>query len=160
MLTVASSVETSREQLIRRRDELLADLREVKFWLLVDRQPDGCWQWLGFRDRWGYGQFERNTKAHQQSYRYVNGPIPSGMVICHSCDNPSCVRPDHLFAGTWLDNSRDMAGKGRAHFQKVDRALYDDIRRAYAAGGVTQKELGDQFGLSQTQVSRIIGPKP
>ena len=76
----------------------------------------GCWIWLGSCDERGYGYLRfngRNQRAHRASYETVNGPIPSGLSICHKCDTPSCVNPDHLFAGTQRDNLRDASAKKR-----------------------------------------------
>lgn len=84
-----------------------------------ERGSDGeCWEWLGGKDRHGYGQFrtekkQHKTMAHRFSYEIHIGPIPDGMKVCHSCDNPSCVNPDHLWVGTQADNVRDMIAKGR-----------------------------------------------
>ncbi len=89
-----------------------------RFWTNV-RKGDGCWLWQGAVDKDGYGLFNGETggsvyvRAHRFSYALHDGPIPSGHLICHSCDNPSCVRPDHLFAGTPSQNTQDMLAKGR-----------------------------------------------
>ncbi len=95
-----------------------------RFWKKVNK--DGptmphmttpCWVWMGYTDRKGYGRFsltaDKSTPAHRFSYELHNGPIPIGMFSCHHCDNPPCCRPDHLFAGTQLDNEADKAAKGR-----------------------------------------------
>jgi hypothetical protein len=94
-----------------------------RFWARVDSsQPDGCWIWKGRRTTRGYGTVNaglgKNLAAHRASWQIHNGPIPDGLWVLHHCDNPSCVRPDHLFLGTHDDNMRDMALKGRnARFQ-------------------------------------------
>lgn len=77
----------------------------------------GCWLWQGSISRLGYGEMrlDRNTKgkAHRVAWELENGPIPEGMEVCHSCDVRACVRVDHLFLGTHLDNMRDASAKGR-----------------------------------------------
>lgn len=89
---------------------------EDRIWKFVQK-TDGCWEWNGRRNDRGYGLFAVThaaaRRAHRVIWELVNGPIPSGMVVCHRCDNPPCVRPDHLFLGTQADNMRDMQAKGR-----------------------------------------------
>ena len=76
-----------------------------------------CIEWQGPRYPNGYGQVrlpkQRSRGAHRVAYEQAFGPIPEGMVVCHRCDNPPCVNPEHLFVGTQLDNQRDMRAKGR-----------------------------------------------
>lgn len=91
---------------------------EFRFWFRVDKSGD-CWTWSAARGagKFDYGYFwtdgKKLVKAHRYAYALANGPIPEGMVICHRCDNPPCVRPDHLFLGTQKDNIHDMDAKGR-----------------------------------------------
>lgn len=88
-----------------------------RFWSYVAKS-DGCWEWTGKIGKNGYGVFFANVKAypaHRKSWQMANGPIPSGMHICHHCDNKKCVRPDHLFVGTHADNMRDAWAKGIIH---------------------------------------------
>lgn len=89
---------------------MLAD----KFWSKV-RKSDACWEWSGSRNGQGYGLFwngKRNIGAHRFAWMLMHGD-PGQMNVCHKCDNPPCVRPDHLFLGTTADNVRDMWVKGR-----------------------------------------------
>lgn len=88
----------------------------------VELQPeDGCWLWRGTTTRDGYGRVQWRGKkllAHRRAWEIVNGPIPDGLVVCHRCDTPGCVRAErggrgHLFLGTQRDNIRDAMRKGR-----------------------------------------------
>jgi hypothetical protein len=86
-----------------------------RFWARVDKSRD-CWNWTGGKNSDGYGRTSlrgRTDGVHRISWVMHYGPIAGSLVVCHSCDNPSCVRPDHRFLGTQLDNLRDAAGKGR-----------------------------------------------
>src|ERR1700756_2891954 len=92
---------------------------EDRFWAKVAKGP-GCWEWQGKRHYKGYGHFtvrgqgrRRTLKAHRVSWELANGPIPEGLHVLHSCDNPPCVNPDHLFLGTDMDNVHDRDAKGR-----------------------------------------------
>lgn len=85
-----------------------------RFWSKV-RRGRGCWVWMGRRDKDGYGLSEQfgQVRAHRAAYVSKHGSIPDGMCVLHRCDNPPCVRPDHLWVGTQADNVRDAARKGR-----------------------------------------------
>jgi hypothetical protein len=87
-----------------------------RFWARVAKGDD-CWEWQGPRNARGYGYGSvrsKTTFAHRIAWEIVNGPIPKGMVVRHSCDNPPCVNPAHLLLGLPRDNSADMVARGRA----------------------------------------------
>ena len=105
---------------------------EERFWRKVDfRYSDGCWTWnastIGYPP-FEYGHFNGST-AHRYSYQLHHGDIPEGMFVCHTCDNPLCINPKHLFLGTAKDNSQDRINKGRPGSlgitpAKVSRAIF------------------------------------
>jgi len=107
-------------QVHRARPGRLAPAEE-RFWRQVQKDVDGCWLWTG-RPVQGYGRFRpssRGTKigAHRYSWELHVGPIPDGLDVCHRCDVPLCIRPDHLFLGTHADNMADMVAKGRSRLR-------------------------------------------
>lgn len=83
-----------------------------RFWTKVVKHLKGCWEWKGATHEFGYGRID-NQQAHRVSWRIHFGDIPNGLGVLHQCDNPPCTRPDHLFLGTPLDNSKDAVAKGR-----------------------------------------------
>jgi len=128
-----------------------------------------CEQWTGHRNPMhGRGTLYVNGKmwlVSRLAYTLHYGPIPPKLVVCHDCDNPLCVRPDHLFLGTRADNHQDMVAKGRlatAHLsgwrnpRGVGRETVLEIRALWAAGGITRAALARQFGLRHNVVSRIV----
>ena len=95
---------------------------EDRFWAKVDKSGN-CWNWAAGKRR-GYGRFVIKNKskgAHRVSWEMANGKIPDGSLVCHSCDNPSCVNPDHLFLGTHATNNKDRDEKGRAVYVRGDK---------------------------------------
>lgn len=138
------------------------------FWRKVSKLgSDECWLWTGCVGKKGYGQFGVNGNmdgAHRVSWQIHYGGIPSGLCVCHSCDNPPCVNPAHLWLGTTLDNILDKEIKGRGnqpkgevHSQsKLTHAQVNEIRAQYAAGGTTQAAIGIQFGVADGTISDII----
>lgn len=110
----------------------VAVLRSTKhaerFWAKVTKLngPDACWVWTSARNQYGYGLFwvtslKRAIPAHRLSFALAGGVVPDGLCVCHRCDNPICVRPEHLFVATHGDNLRDMVRKGRHAEQQIKR---------------------------------------
>lgn len=101
---------------VPQRDRSLGDRLQEIGWTVT---PRGCWEWSGSRNADGYGIFTAtrlglaNARAHRLLYELAVGPIPEGLLLRHSCDNPPCVNPDHLIPGTQDDNMKDMVERGR-----------------------------------------------
>ncbi|MGO4763838.1 HNH endonuclease signature motif containing protein [Cupriavidus campinensis] len=127
---------------------------------------NGCWEWVGSKDRKGYGRMwvrgRGNTPAHRASYEIHKGPIPDGFCVLHACDNPQCVNPDHLSLGSLADNNADMRRKGRhAHAEtsghaKITAAIAAHIRAEYKPYINTYRALGQQYGIAMETVRDII----
>lgn len=124
-----------------------------------------CWEWTAFTDRNGYGRFQYNQKgtySHRASWMIAYGNIPANTDILHKCDNPSCVRPDHLFIGTQQQNVSDMIAKGRhCHGEqrwnsKLTKVQADEIRERYANGERNKSALGREFDIHESIVRRIL----
>lgn len=135
----------------------------------VDVDRNGCWIWKGSYRKSGYGKMNVGSKASgtrhtatasRVSYETFVGPIPDGMVICHKCDNPKCVNPNHLFVGTFKDNYDDMVAKGRRNNARGSRIatskLTDAKVRKIKKSRRSTQELADQFGVSASTVRRIL----
>ena len=114
----------------------------------IPEPNSGCWLWLGSLTK-GYGKMgirvERNVYrtayAHQVSYMLHKGEIPDGLSVCHTCDTPICVNPDHLWLGTQEDNLQDMKKKDRSGW-KLNTAQRDAIRADKRSAPIIAKEYG------------------
>lgn len=143
-----------------------------RFWKFVIIRDNGCWGWSGSKSR-GYGQISTRrgrspAKAHRVSWFIHNGePIPNGMSICHTCDNPECTNPEHLFLGTHRDNMMDAHKKGRLNMfnhglgEKNNMAQFTDnevrkIRKEYSEGS-TLEILAKKYKTSN--IVRIVRNK-
>lgn len=106
-----------------------------RFWNKVAKGKD-CWEWTGGLFKTGYGKIRGNNGttayAHRVSYEINNGPIPPGLLVRHTCDNPKCVRPDHLLTGTHLDNARDSIERGRARTGKSFGSSHGRCRHPFS----------------------------
>lgn len=136
---------------------------EERFWEKVKKSDHGCWEWTACKvfgyGKIGLGSGNGSAQAHRVSWEIHFGPIPNGLHVCHRCDNPGCVRPDHLFLGTAADNMRDMTTKGRRALGPKMRspltaeAVSEIVSRVRA--GEEQKRLATEYGVSRATVCRI-----
>ena len=124
-----------------------------------------CFEWTARCNNCGYGKFSVDGKivyAHRWVWAYVHGPLPDGRQVNHECDNPKCVRPDHLKDGDHKSNMADRDKKGRQQkgelhwLTKLTEGDVIEIRRRYAEGGVTQRQLGRLYGVSQPHICGIV----
>ncbi len=123
----------------------------------------GCIEWTAGHTEKGYGHMWRAGKtvlSHRIAYELKNGPIPEGMKVCHTCDNPPCCNEEHLFLGTNADNMSDMVAKGRsARGEKHGEAklTYTDVVkiRQQLEAGVKTRDIAASFGVSKATVRRI-----
>ena len=159
-----------------------------RFWKNVDKtsSPDGCWLWTGCKTSFGYGQFSfkgRSLTAHRWvGIEKFGSDACDGMFVCHSCDVPACVNPDHLWLGTPLANMEDMVRKGRCETgdnhharkrpeemargedngsAKLSEEQVIEIKRRYCprTPGVTRgnvRQLAQEFGVTDENI-RLIG---
>lgn len=141
---------------------------EELFWSKVDkRTKEECWLWTRGCDMCGYGKVSKEgkaRKAHRIAYELTNGAIPEGMIICHKCDNPPCVNPNHLFLGTDADNRRDSAQKGRGyipnrlgennHMTNLTSSQVREIKKMLAAG-IKTRIIAEEFSIAIRTVSGI-----
>lgn len=112
----------------------------------------GCWTWQGAKTSAGYGHY-RGVYAHRVAYAEANGPIPDGLFVLHHCDNPPCVRPDHLFLGSNRDNILDMLAKDR-HVRSLAVADVVDIKRSLARGE-SRISLARRYGVDRHTIGFI-----
>jgi hypothetical protein len=140
-----------------------------RFWRKVRLDQDGCWEWLGAKNGYGYGICKvgkKNVGAHRVSWELHFGPVPEGLAVLHHCDNRPCVRPNHLFIGTWAMNARDRDLKGRNVSPRGERhwkaTLTEDqvreLRRRYSFGE-RLADMASEYGISPAHASDIVTRK-
>lgn len=139
-----------------------------RFWSKVKKFPEhvtDCWLWWAAKSSEGYGRFRVNGKLespHRMVYEWYHGEIPKGYDICHHCDNPSCVNPDHLFAGTRSDNMLDASKKGLLNPAKGEGHPFSKLRKAdvkrikqLLKRGRSYRSIADLFDVSADTISDI-----
>jgi hypothetical protein len=135
--------------------------------LFYVRQKGECWEWTGGKNRSGYGKFYRDGKhiaAHRASFELFKAELPSGKFICHSCDNPWCVNPLHLWPGTPKENMKDMVIKKRHAYgerSKKAKLTEKEVKEIFELSkmGITQKELSKRFLVGTTTIFQILHKK-
>lgn len=151
---------------LRKRDSLghfIKEDAEKRFWRAVKKTAT-CWEWMGCRHYKGYGEFSlkkgNDVKAHRFSWELKFGKIPRGLILCHKCDNPPCVNPDHLFLGTDKENKDDSIQKcrhaigERCGTSKLKEADVLEIR-FLDYNGVSRRHIAICYGISGRNVTSI-----
>lgn len=144
-------------------------------YIIRSENPDDCWSWSGGTDRHGcpriYAGYANNKgsnimlQASRVSYETYVEAIPIGLSVLHTCDNPLCINPRHLYLGTQAENMDDMVRRGRSakherHSQaKITMAIAIAIRELYANGQGSQQGLANRFGLARGTVQAILANK-
>jgi len=139
----------------------LTDKQMDRFWSKVKiREMSGCWEWSGYKNKQGYGQIKLNGKsvwAHRAAYEIGHGNDPSGLVVRHKCDNPSCCNPSHLILGTLADNAADRVERMRSAFgtkncnAKLTEKDIPRIRRDRRP----LKDIAKEYGLHASNIERV-----
>ena len=139
----------------------LSEKQKAQFYKRVPTGSDGCWEWTGSRNRFGYGCVQMKTRRHVASrvaYFLHYGVDPGQLFVCHKCDNPPCVNPDHLFLGEPKANTADCINKGRFgspkgeqhFFAKLSSNIVREIRLSDQSNG----QLARLYGVSVSAVQR------
>lgn len=139
---------------------------QESFWEKVDvRSKDECWEWLAAVTKDGYGSF-KSKLAHRVAWELEKGEIPDGMLVCHTCDNPPCCNPSHLFLGTQRNNMDDMVQKGRSpnnSGSKNPKAKFieQDILDIYRLhnSGMSAYRIAKNYSVSESNIHSIVKGK-
>lgn len=134
----------------------------TRFWAKVDRRgPDQCWPWTAYRNKKGYGQIKVGGKygqvisAHRVAHELLIGPIPDGLCVCHSCDNPPCCNPAHFWLGTNAENNADKVAKDR-HSKLAPPVKPERRARGERSGNAKLTEAAVLAIRADDRVHRVI----
>jgi hypothetical protein len=134
---------------------------ECQFWKHVSK-TDSCWNWTGSTHHFGYGEFRRNCqliRSHRFSYELHKGEIAVGLGINHHCDNPKCVNPDHLYAGTQLDNTNDAVKRDRVGSRKLTKEQVLEIKKQLQSGTTNAYKISKELKMSYCTIWSIQNHK-
>ena|ERR1041385_7667115 len=134
---------------------------ECRFWKRVlPTSADACWSFIGCKNKWGQQMTHFRKKlvlVTRLMYTFTKGPIPDGLQVLHTCDNPGCVNPTHLWLGTQADNMRDCGLKQRKQWKLTPEQVREV--RQLGKNGVSYKEAAERFGITPQYASRIMRNK-
>lgn len=128
---------------------------------------DNCWNWIAAKDSDGYGRFRDGKSkhmilAHRFSYEIFHGQTPSGLFVCHTCDNPSCVNPSHLFLGSQKQNMNDMAIKerwrgylGDEHYKSALTSQQVILIRESLLNSISSSTIAREYNVSKSAIEHI-----
>lgn len=129
------------------------------------RTSCGCLEWIKSRDKDGYGKLSVNRvdcRTHRLSWEQINGPIPTGRMILHTCDNPPCIDPSHLVLGDARGNASDRVDRSRFNYSsgrynrvKLTPAMAREVR-VMSRRGDSRRSISEKFGVGVYQISRIV----
>lgn len=165
-ISIAEVVRTAVSEYLYDRLKNISEEEKLKeFWMNAIRTENKCLEWQGPFNGGGYGTTREilgETAAHRIAYKASRGSITDGLYVCHKCDNPKCIDPDHLFLGTANDNFIDMVNKGRQ--KHVGRQLTGEqaahiIRLYYGRKGLRMRHLAEKFGVGIQTISRVLNRK-
>lgn len=156
----------------------ITEYLKERFFKRFDKKESGCWEWSARKDQCGYGNIShdyKELKAHRVSWTIFKGDIPANMCVCHHCDNPACVNPDHLFLGSHKDNMDDRDRKKRCcrgeKRSELNRQFGIKGERVYNSKlnadkvkeivmlrrqGLKFREIADKFGVKHPTVQGIL----
>ena len=144
----------------------MADQRLLKrFWNKVDvREPENCWEWLAYRNQYGYGQFwfENKKVNATRVVMFIRGYDVQDKMVCHHCDNRACVNPNHLYLGDQKENMEDAVERGRIPTgedhgrSKLSDLERMEIRRRYHNEGVSMRDLANEYDVAPSTISYTL----
>jgi len=134
-----------------------------RFYKYIDvKDKDDCWEWIGLKNKDGYGRFRLTDKmvlAHRWMWEMEDSDIPEGLMVLHKCNNRGCVNPNHLYLGTNQDNMNDMsiAGSKKGNRNAMSKLTEDDVReiRRLISEGYIQGYIAGIFGVNHATISDI-----